>query len=74
MFWNCFSYDFKGPCHVYHPETTDEKTKYKKMMDDHNAAQMSAIQEEWDRLQAADAMKWIALGRKKPEFNNCSTS
>ena len=66
MFWGCFSYDFKGPCHVYHPETTDEKIKYKKMMDDHNAAQMPAIQEEWDRLQAADAMKWIALGRKKP--------
>ena len=50
MFWGCFSYDFKGPCYVYHPETTDEKIKYKKMMDDHNAAQMPAIQEEWDRL------------------------
>jgi hypothetical protein len=66
MFWGCFSYDFKGPCHVYHPETTNEKIKYKKMMDDHNTAQMPAIQEEWDRLQVADAMKWIALGRKKP--------
>jgi hypothetical protein len=66
MFWGCFSYDFKGPSHVYHPETADEKIKYKKMMDDHNAAQMDAIQEEWDKLQVVDAIKWTALGRKKP--------
>lgn len=66
MFWGCFSYDFKGPCHVYHPETTDKKIKYKKIMDDHNIAQMPAIQEEWDRLQVADAMKQKALSRKKP--------
>jgi len=66
MFWGCFSYDFKGPCHVYYPETANEKIKYEKMMDDHNAAQMDAIQEEWDKLQVADAIKWTALGRKKP--------
>jgi len=65
MFWGCFSYNFKGPCHVYHPETADEKIKYEKMMDDHNAVQMDAIQEEWDKLQVVDAIKWTALGRKK---------
>ena len=36
-------------------------------MDDHNTAQMPAIQEEWDRLQAADIIKQIVLGRKKLE-------
>ncbi len=66
MFWGCFSYDFKGPCHVYHTETAKENIKYKRMIDDHNTLQMPAIQEEWDRLQAADVVKWIALGRKKP--------
>jgi hypothetical protein len=21
MFWGCFSYDYKGPCHIWEPET-----------------------------------------------------
>lgn len=23
MFWGCFTYDFKGPCHIYYPETVE---------------------------------------------------
>ena len=25
MFWGCFSYDKKGPCHCWTPETNKEK-------------------------------------------------
>jgi hypothetical protein len=25
MFWGCFSYDKKGPCHIWKPETTQER-------------------------------------------------
>ena len=25
MFWGCFSYDYKGPCHVWAKETAAEK-------------------------------------------------
>jgi hypothetical protein len=25
MFWGCFSYDKKGPCHIYMPETAQDK-------------------------------------------------
>src|SRR5580692_1396246 len=26
MFWGCFSYDKKGPCHIWKPETKTERT------------------------------------------------
>ena len=25
MFWACFTYDHKGPCHIYYPETDEQK-------------------------------------------------
>jgi hypothetical protein len=37
------------------------------MIDNHNILQISIIQEEWNRLQIVDAMKWITLNKKKPE-------
>ena len=24
MFWGCFTYDHKGPCHIYYPETLEQ--------------------------------------------------
>ena len=27
MFWGCFSYDKKGPCHIWQPETAVERKK-----------------------------------------------
>ena len=28
MFWGCFTYDFKGPCHIYYIETLKQKKYY----------------------------------------------
>jgi len=30
MFWACFMYDHKGPCHIYYPETEEQKIEYMK--------------------------------------------
>ncbi len=27
MFWACFTYDYKGPCYIYYPETLEQKAK-----------------------------------------------
>lgn len=27
MFWACFTCDYKGPCHIYYPETPKQKAK-----------------------------------------------
>ena len=32
MFWGCFSYDYKGPCHVWTKETATEKKKRKRTL------------------------------------------
>lgn len=37
MFWGCFSYDYKGPYHIYKSETAAQKKAAKKVMDDYNA-------------------------------------
>jgi hypothetical protein len=33
MFWACFIYDYKGPCHIYYPETPEQKTHNEKLID-----------------------------------------
>jgi transposase len=33
MFWACFSYNMKGPCHVWEDETTKEKKEAKEWME-----------------------------------------
>jgi hypothetical protein len=32
MFWGCFLYDYKGPCHIYYKETEEQKEAYKELM------------------------------------------
>jgi hypothetical protein len=33
MFWRCFTYDFKGPCHVYLKETEEQREEYKERIE-----------------------------------------
>jgi hypothetical protein len=37
MFWSCFSYQEKGPCHIWEDETSKEKKEAKEWMDRMNA-------------------------------------
>ena len=67
MFWGCFSYYYKGPCHIYHAETAEEKLEYAQIIKMDNAMLQPQIWEEWKQLEAADAMKWMQKGRRKPE-------
>ena len=30
MFWACFTYDHKGPCHIYYLETLEQIAKTKR--------------------------------------------
>jgi hypothetical protein len=36
MFWGCFTYDKKGPFHIWTPETKKEKEEAKKAVDKMN--------------------------------------
>jgi hypothetical protein len=36
MFWGCFIYDYKGPCHIYYPKTMEQKAANEARMDELN--------------------------------------
>jgi hypothetical protein len=68
MFWGCFSYDKKGPCHVWKSETVAEKRAAQKEIDVMNAANEPLFKADWE---LETAMKRTGLRNKpgkKPEW------
>ncbi|EDU45986.1 fatty acid synthase S-acetyltransferase [Pyrenophora tritici-repentis Pt-1C-BFP] len=62
MFWGCFSYDKKGPCHVYQPETKAEKEDAARRIEQLNAELEPLQREEWELL---ESMRRIGLRNKR---------
>lgn len=52
MWWSCFSYDQKGPYHIWEAETKEEKAAQKKDIDLRNSARFmsdkAVWEDEWD--------------------------
>ena len=48
MFWGCFSYDYKGPCHVWTAETATEKKKATTELARRNAVIEEDCRSEWE--------------------------
>ena len=48
MFWGCFSYDKKGPCHCWLPETTQEKRDAEKEIERLNDEIEPALRTAWE--------------------------
>ena len=42
MFWGCFTYDIKGPCHIYYPETDAQKLAYGVQIEELNEKEIEA--------------------------------
>ena len=42
MFWSCFTYDFKGPCHIYYPETPEQTARNEELIDQLNEEEIEA--------------------------------
>jgi len=42
MFWGCFTYDSKGPCHIYYPETSEQKANNEEMIETLNEEEVIA--------------------------------
>ena len=62
MFWGCFSYDQKGPCHVWRPETAQEKRQAALQIEEMNQALEPLMREQWE---LTTGMKRLGL-RNKP--------
>jgi hypothetical protein len=48
MFWGCFSYDQKGPCHIWQPETAAEKRQAEKKIAEFNKILEPIARTEWE--------------------------
>jgi hypothetical protein len=73
MFWGCFSYDAKGPCHIWEEETAKEKKEAKEYMDKENERNEAGKREEWE---LETAMRRVRLARRmggaKPKWRWCA--
>ena len=48
MFWGCFSYDKKGPCHIWKAETAAQKKAAQKELDKINNEKEAEHKAEWE--------------------------
>ena len=48
MFWGCFSYDWKGPMHIWKAETAAEKKKAKEEIDCLNKILEPQARQRWE--------------------------
>ena len=63
MFWGCFSYDFKGPCHCWRPETAPEKREAEREIEQLNTEIEPKLRDQW-KLEIA--MRRMNLERQTP--------
>jgi hypothetical protein len=48
IFWVCFSYDKKSPCHIWKPEIKTEKVAVQKEIDKLNKKLEPILHQEWE--------------------------
>ena len=68
MFWGCFSYDKKGPYHVWRPETAAEKRKAKTHLEELNKELEPIMKAEWELNTGMRRMGLRNKSGKKPEW------
>lgn len=68
MFWGCFSYYKKGPCHSYIPETAAEKKKAQKVIEKMNEELEPILREEWELSNGMRRLKINPSVGRKPKW------
>ena len=63
MFWGCFSYDKKGPCHVWEDETPKEKKAAEAWLEEKNAILEPICKGEWE---LENSMRRLRIKRNMP--------
>jgi hypothetical protein len=69
MFWGCFSYDKKGPCYCWQPETAQEKRIAEQEIEQLNCQIEQSLRDQWE---LETSMRRVNLRRqpagKKPQW------
>jgi transposase len=68
MFWGCFSYDWKGPCHCWESETKAEKAEAKIKLDQMNQVIERVEKENWEMTNGMRRLSTRNLPGKKPQW------
>ena len=68
MFWACFSYDKKGPCHIWKKKTVAEKRECELDLAKINAALKSKCKARWELKTGMRRMGLKILDEKKPKW------
>ena len=66
MFWGCFSYEKKGPFHIWKPETAAEKRAAQGEIDKINEALEPLAKENWELEIGMKRMGLRTKGGRKP--------
>ena len=68
MFQGCFTYDYKGPCYIYCPETNEQKEYNEELIEELNDNKIEAeCREAFAKQEREKEEKWDKLGRKQPK-------
>ncbi|KIX09038.1 uncharacterized protein Z518_00116 [Rhinocladiella mackenziei CBS 650.93] len=68
MFWGCFSYNEKGPFHIWTKETATEKEAAQKEIDEFNRLREPALREEWELEIGINRPELRTRPRRKPQW------
>lgn len=68
MFWACFSYDRKGPCHIYTAETKKEKDEAAKETEALNLTLEPLKKQEWELNKGLERLGLRNKPGKKPQW------
>ena len=68
MFWGCFSYDKKGPCHCWLPETKKEKEQSEKDIERMNEEFEPVFQREWELQTGIRRLSLAGIPGRKPQW------
>ena len=70
MFWAAFSYDKKGPCHIWDDETPEEKLACKIDLDTRNAARLDDDKAMWELNSGVERVGLRNKPGRKPKFTH----
>lgn len=68
QFWGCFSYDSKGPCHIWHPETAQERKAAEKDLEELNKELEPILREQWELETGMRRLKLRNPGGRAPQW------
>jgi transposase len=68
MFWGCFSYDKKGPCHCWTPETAQERAASERVIEELNKELEPIKRQEWELNNGMERMGLRQRPGRRPQW------